>query len=178
MEDLRGKRIGTTSLKEGTAIMVQKIFAAHGLHYPGDYEFALVGAHPQRWEKLQEGSIEAGLQLLPYSAGGGIARFGKPDIFNTDKARTVHQLYLHQHPQGRRHPYLDGWPWRWMDNRDEGARMLAAETHASVAHAERGLFELFEGGASPRDLRISRPASSVFEAMRDAGLVGRDAALL
>ena len=69
---------------------------------------------------------------------------------------------------------------RWMqDNRDEGARMLAAETHASVAHAKRGLFELFEGGASPRDLRISRPAlDAVFEAMRDAGLVGRDAALL
>jgi ABC-type nitrate/sulfonate/bicarbonate transport system substrate-binding protein len=67
IEDLRGKRVGTTSLKEGTAIMVQKMLAAHGLHYPGDYEFATVGAHPQRWEHLQAGSIEAGLQLVPYN---------------------------------------------------------------------------------------------------------------
>jgi len=35
IEDLRGKLIGTTSLKEGTAVMVQKMLAAHGLHYPG-----------------------------------------------------------------------------------------------------------------------------------------------
>ncbi len=40
-----------------------------------------------------------------------IARFGKPDIFNTDQGSAVHQLCLHQHPQGRRHPHLDGWPW-------------------------------------------------------------------
>jgi ABC-type nitrate/sulfonate/bicarbonate transport system substrate-binding protein len=77
VEDLRGRRIGTTCLKEGTAIMVQKILAAHGLHYPGDYEFALAGAHPQRWEKLQEGSIDAGLQLLPYNYMAEDAGFPK-----------------------------------------------------------------------------------------------------
>jgi hypothetical protein len=64
------------------------------------------------------------------------------------------------------------------NNRDAGAHILAAETHASVAHAKRGLFEMFEGGASPPDLRISRPAlEAVFDAMRDADPVGRDAAL-
>ena len=67
VEDLHGKRVGTTSLKEGTAVILQKILGVHGLHYLGDYEFAMVGAHPQRWEKLQQGEIEAGLQLLPYN---------------------------------------------------------------------------------------------------------------
>jgi ABC-type nitrate/sulfonate/bicarbonate transport system substrate-binding protein len=38
IEDLRGKRIGTTSLKEGTAVIVQIMLAAHGLRYPADYK--------------------------------------------------------------------------------------------------------------------------------------------
>jgi TRAP-type mannitol/chloroaromatic compound transport system substrate-binding protein len=65
VEDLRGKRIGTSSLKEGTAVMSKAILVAHGLHYPGDYEFALVGAHPQRWAHLQQGTIDGILGSLP-----------------------------------------------------------------------------------------------------------------
>src|SRR4249919_3033964 len=55
---LRGADIGTSSLQEGTVHLVQAMLAAHGLHYPEDYRFALAGAHPQRWQALQDGSIQ------------------------------------------------------------------------------------------------------------------------
>ena len=40
-----------------------------------------------------------------------IARHGRPDIFNTDQGLAVHQLRLHDHAEGRRHPHLHGRPW-------------------------------------------------------------------
>ena len=46
IEDLKGCRLGTSSLKEGTAIYTREMLARHGLAYPGDYEFAVVGVHP------------------------------------------------------------------------------------------------------------------------------------
>ena len=35
------------------------------MNYPGDYEFAVVGVHPARWKALQEGTIDAAVQLIP-----------------------------------------------------------------------------------------------------------------
>ena len=42
-----------------------EVLRQHGLHYPGDYEFAVVGVHPARWKALQEGTIDAAVQLIP-----------------------------------------------------------------------------------------------------------------
>ena len=186
IEDLRGKRVGTTSLKEGTAVMVQKILGAHGLHYPGDYEFAMVGAHPQRWEKLQEGSIEAGLQLLPYNymaEEAGFPNLGETSDYVPDYAFTAVAFDTKWSEANRElavailSALRDTVSWT-AENWDEGARILAEETHSSVEHAARGLSELFEGGASPRDLRVGRPAlEAVFGVMRDTGLADRDAVL-
>jgi NitT/TauT family transport system substrate-binding protein len=52
-------------MTEGTALYTMEMLRQHGLHYPGDYEFAVVGVHPARWKALQEGSIDAAVQLLP-----------------------------------------------------------------------------------------------------------------
>jgi ABC-type nitrate/sulfonate/bicarbonate transport system substrate-binding protein len=65
IEDLRGARLGTSSLTEGTALYTMEVLRHHGLRYPGDYEFAVVGVHPARWKALQEGTIEAAVQLIP-----------------------------------------------------------------------------------------------------------------
>lgn len=65
IEELKGARLGTSSLTEGTAIYTQEMLARHGLKYPGDYEFAVVGVHPARWNALQEGTIDAAVQLVP-----------------------------------------------------------------------------------------------------------------
>jgi ABC-type nitrate/sulfonate/bicarbonate transport system substrate-binding protein len=64
-EDLRGARLGTSSMTEGTALYTMEVLRQHGLRYPGDYEFSVVGVHPARWKALQEGSIDAAVQLIP-----------------------------------------------------------------------------------------------------------------
>ena len=80
IEDLKGCRLGTSSMKEGTAIYTREMLARHGLAYPGDYEFAVVGVHPARWQALQEGSIDAAVQLVPLNFvafDGGYSNLGE-----------------------------------------------------------------------------------------------------
>lgn len=65
--DLKGKKIGTSSLTEGTAIYTQIMLADEGLSYPGDYEFALAGIHTARWDAMQAGEIDAAPQPAPWN---------------------------------------------------------------------------------------------------------------
>jgi ABC-type nitrate/sulfonate/bicarbonate transport system substrate-binding protein len=44
---------------------VMKLLAARGLHYPADYRMRAVGPILARWEMLQSGEIDAGLQGAP-----------------------------------------------------------------------------------------------------------------
>jgi NitT/TauT family transport system substrate-binding protein len=57
-----------------------EVLAKHGLRYPEDYSFAVVGVHPARWKALQEGTIEAAVQLIPLNFVGidaGYANLGE-----------------------------------------------------------------------------------------------------
>lgn len=65
MAELRGQRIGVSSLRAGSSSLVMKLLAAHGLHWPGDYELVPCGPILARWEMLRGGSIDAGLQGAP-----------------------------------------------------------------------------------------------------------------
>lgn len=65
IEQLKGAILGTSSLTEGTAIYTREMLSQHGLSYPDDYKFAVVGVHPVRWKALQEGTIDAAVQLIP-----------------------------------------------------------------------------------------------------------------
>lgn len=65
--ELRGKRIGTSSLTEGTAIYTQMMLQQEGLSYPGDYDFVLAGVHTARWTALQNGDIDAAPQPAPWN---------------------------------------------------------------------------------------------------------------
>ena len=67
LADLKGKKIGTSSLTEGTAIYTQIVLASQGLRYPGDYEFVLAGIHTKRWETLQVGEIDCAPQPAPWN---------------------------------------------------------------------------------------------------------------
>lgn len=67
VEDLRGAVLGTSSMTEGTAIYTREMLARHGLAYPADYEFSVVGVHPARWKALQEGAIDAAVQPPPFN---------------------------------------------------------------------------------------------------------------
>jgi ABC-type nitrate/sulfonate/bicarbonate transport system substrate-binding protein len=61
MAELRGAKLGTTSLKEGTCHLMEKMMAAHGMHKPADFQFVMAGAHPERWEALKAGTLDAAL---------------------------------------------------------------------------------------------------------------------
>ena len=65
--ELRGKKVGTSSLTEGTAIYTQMLLSRQGLNYPGDYEFALAGIHTKRWEALKAGDIDCAPQPAPWN---------------------------------------------------------------------------------------------------------------
>lgn len=65
LKDLRGKRIGVSSLRAGSSSLVMKLLAAEGLHYPGDYELVPCGPILARWDLLRSGGIDAGLQGAP-----------------------------------------------------------------------------------------------------------------
>jgi ABC-type nitrate/sulfonate/bicarbonate transport system substrate-binding protein len=184
--DLRGKRVGTSSLKEGTAVLVQTILAAHGLRYPGDYEFAIVGAHPQRWEHLQKGTIDAGLQLLPlnyvaedagfrnlaetsdYVPRYAFAAIGVNQHWAAVNRGLVVQMLKALHAATA-----------WADaQRDAAAAILARAAKASPAYALRGLNEMLGHGVTPRDLRIDPEAlEAVFAAMRATELIPPSTAL-
>lgn len=67
MEQMKGGKVGTSSLTEGTAIYTQIMLAEHGLSYPSDYDFVLAGIHITRWEALQKGEIDAAPQPAPWN---------------------------------------------------------------------------------------------------------------
>ena len=80
VSDLRGKKIGTSSLREGTAIYTQVLLAQHGLHYPADYEFAMAGIHTTRWDALKNGEIDCAPQPAPWNflaEDSGYSRIGE-----------------------------------------------------------------------------------------------------
>jgi ABC-type nitrate/sulfonate/bicarbonate transport system substrate-binding protein len=67
LAQLRGKRIGTSSLTEGTAIYTQLMLREARLSYPEDYSFVLAGVHTTRWAALQKGEIDAAPQPAPWN---------------------------------------------------------------------------------------------------------------
>lgn len=75
IEDLRGGTIGILNMTEGTFFQVREMLAAHGLHYPGDYKVKETGGVPPRHKALLEGSIDAGLQSIPWNFVGEDAGF-------------------------------------------------------------------------------------------------------
>ena len=184
--DLRGKKVGTTSLKEGTAILVQRMLEAHGLKYPGDYEFALVGAHPQRWEHLQRGTIDAGLQLIPYdyiAEEAGFTRLGAASDYVPDYAFAAIALNLQWGDPNRDvavrclKAMHEAVQWA-AANRKEAASILARRTHSTNEHSRRALSEMFDQEVSPLDLKINRKAiEAVFENMHRFELVANDVPL-
>jgi ABC-type nitrate/sulfonate/bicarbonate transport system substrate-binding protein len=63
--DLKGKRIGVSSIEAGSSSLVMQLLAEHGLNYPADYALVACGPILTRWQMLQSGEIDAGLQGVP-----------------------------------------------------------------------------------------------------------------
>jgi ABC-type nitrate/sulfonate/bicarbonate transport system substrate-binding protein len=80
-EQMRGKVVGVSSLEAGSSSLIMKLFDAHGMSCPEDYTIEAVGPILSRWERLQSGAIQAGLQGSPLNyiaLDAGFTTLAKP----------------------------------------------------------------------------------------------------
>jgi ABC-type nitrate/sulfonate/bicarbonate transport system substrate-binding protein len=176
--DLRGGRIGTSSLKEGTRHLVEAMLAAEGLHWPRDYDFALEGNHLARWRALQHGSIDAALQLVPYNylaEEAGFSHLGDADAYVPEfafSAVCAHRDYLAGNAEAVS-ALLAALlaATRWFYANVEGAATIAASrTRLPQRHALRACQELAGKQVLPADLRVSPGAlAAAVGALRATG---------
>ena len=177
-DDLRGGRIGTSSLTEGTRHVAERMLAAHGLAYPDDYDFALEGSHVERWKALQAGTIDAALQMIPYdyiATDAGFTNLGPVTeefalnaacINNHSSERTVVTPFLHA--------FAEAAEW-FRGNIEESAAIAAAHTSIEPRYALRACQALAADGVIPRDLRLGHAAlAAALEALRSGGLMPAD----
>lgn len=162
-EELRGRRIGTTSLREGTVQIIRAMLAQHELHYPGDYSLVIAGAHPQRWRALQDGTIDAAMQLMPFdfiAADAGYPVLGRAEdvvpefAFGSVCVRTDWPLDV-------THRFRDALLVGEKAVRSDpgrAARIIAEHADIDLGYAERCVERLVGGGVMPINLEHSQQA--------------------
>jgi ABC-type nitrate/sulfonate/bicarbonate transport system substrate-binding protein len=176
-DDLRGGRIGTSSLTEGTRHVAERMLAAHGLRYPADYDFTLEGSHLERWKALQAGTIDAALQMIPYDAMAVEAGFTGLGPVTEEFAlsavcarisadRTMISAFLRA--------LADATAW-FRAHVGESAAIAAERTSIDARYALEACQKLAADGLLARDLRAAPAAlAAVVEALRSSGLIPPD----
>ena len=157
--DLRGKTVGVSSIEAGSSSLVIKLLAARGLRYPDDYKMRAVGPILTRWEMLQSGEIDAGLQGAPlnYIAidQGFVSlcepRQEVPDFqftsLNVDKRwaeANNHIMHRFMRAFVRAHDFF-------FENRDGVTPIAMAETGITENYAQRAWAEYTTDAIFPRD---------------------------
>ena len=181
IEELKGAKLGTSSMTEGTALYTMEVLRQHGLNYPGDYEFAVVGVHPARWKALQEGTIDAAVQLIPLNfvaVDDGYANLGEvtdyiPEIIFTalivDRAwAQAHRAEVVAFLRG----VIEGTRWVYDPANDEQLLAMTMEaTQAQGQYGRKSLDYMREKKVFARDLSIPEAAfAKSIELMQKAGL--------
>jgi ABC-type nitrate/sulfonate/bicarbonate transport system substrate-binding protein len=173
--DLRGGRIGTSSLTEGTRHVAERMLAAHGLAYPADYDFALEGSHVERWKALQAGTIDAALQMIPYDTMAADAGFTDLGPVTEEFALNAACVRLPAE-RGAVSAFLqalaEAAEW-FRGHVEESAAIAAKRTSTEPRYALGACQALAADGVLARDLR-SAPAAlaAAVGALRSSGQVG------
>ena len=163
IEDLRGGTIGVSSIEAGSSSLILKMLAAHGLKYPGDYRLLACGPILARWEKLQSGEIDAGLQGVPLNhiaIDAGFTDLGDPRALFPDFQFTSLNVDGGW-ARGNRQAtigFLRAWvrAHRWFFANRAGANRIAmAETGVGETYADRAWLECTQAGIFPIDGRAS-----------------------
>jgi ABC-type nitrate/sulfonate/bicarbonate transport system substrate-binding protein len=187
IEDLRGKVLGTSSMTEGTALYTMEMLRQHGLHYPGDYEFSVVGVHPARWKALQEGTIDAAVQLIPLNfvaVDAGYPNLGEVSDYIPE---IIFAAFIVDNGWARKHEselvtffriLIEATRWVYDPVNDEELIALTTQvTQAEGKYGRQALEYMREKGVFAPDLSIPPAAfAKSIELMQKAGVV--DAALL
>jgi ABC-type nitrate/sulfonate/bicarbonate transport system substrate-binding protein len=177
-DDLRGGRIGTSSMTEGTRHVAERMLAEHGLSYPADYDFALEGSHVERWKALQAGMIDAALQMIPYddiATDAGFTHLGPGGgefSFNAACVRLPAE-------QAVVAPFLaalaEASHW-FRGHIEESAAIAAARTSIEPRYALAACRKLAADGVIPPDLRAAPGAlAAAVGALRSSGLIPPEA---
>ncbi len=184
IEDLRGATIGILNTKEGTFFHIKTMLAAHGLNYPGDYQIKETGGVPPRHKALLEGSIDAGLQSVPWNyvaEDAGMNNLGDvveyvPDwqfvsVNANDQWAAANDDIVRRFLRAM----LKGTDWLYA-HRAESARIAAREMPAPLPHAERAWDYFNETNALTRDMSVNVAGlTKVIATLRSAGLLSADA---
>ena len=163
---LRGKTIGVSSLEAGSSSLIIELLKQHGLSYPDDYRMDAVGPILARWDKLQSGEIDAGLQGAPLNYIAMDKGFRSlceprkiiPDFqftslhVNQDWARANGALMLSfMRAFIRAH--------HWFYNNRDGCRTIAMqETGITASYADRAWEEYTSDAIFPKDGDVSTKA--------------------
>jgi ABC-type nitrate/sulfonate/bicarbonate transport system substrate-binding protein len=178
--ELRGAKLGTTSLKEGTCHLMEKMMAAHGMYQPADFQFVMAGAHPQRWEALKAGTLDAAIQLVPFNyiaEEAGYPNLGNVDEYvpeflfcavctrmkwaNENRDRTIGLLRALR--RGVEALY---------DDPAGAAAVVLDRVNVAPHHARRACREFVSKKVIPEDLSINPQAfAATLDAMHHSGLV-------
>jgi len=186
IESLRGGRIGVSSINEGTIHVVKTMLARNGLNYPDDYTFDVVGTHVTRWDLLQKGEIDAGLQLTPYdhiAVDAGFPNLGDPADYIPEFAFIVaaaDQRWCETYPDETR-AFLDGLRSATdllYNSPASVVDVVAQETDVEPRFVARCFDDLTTTGMLPRDLKATRRAlEAVAESMTSGDASGLIATL-
>jgi ABC-type nitrate/sulfonate/bicarbonate transport system substrate-binding protein len=173
--DLRGGRIGTSSLTEGTRHVAEAMLAAHGLRYPDDYDFALEGSHVERWKALKAGTIDAALQMIPYdeiATDAGFTNLGPvTEEFALNAACVNRDSSERQVVTHFLQALAEATEW-FRGHTEEAAAIAAERTSIEPRYALRACQALTADGVIPRDLRPGPAAlAAAVDALRHGGLI-------
>jgi ABC-type nitrate/sulfonate/bicarbonate transport system substrate-binding protein len=180
LAELRGARLGTSSLKEGTCHLMERMMAAHGLHQPKDFQFVLAGAHPQRWEALQAGTLDAAIQLVPFNylaEESGFPNLGDVDDYVPDFlfcAVCTRLSWAEKHAKqltGLLRALRRGTEALYEDP-EGAAATIAGDMQGNLDHARRACRDLVAKKAIPKDLAVGPAAfAATIDAMTHSNLI-------
>jgi len=180
MADLRGAKLGTTSLKEGTCHLMEKMMAAHGMHQPKDFQFVMAGAHPQRWEALKAGTLDAAIQLVPFNyiaEDAGFPNLGDVDEYVPDFLFCAVCTRMSWATENRDRVIgllraLRRGAEALYDDPNGAAAVVLDQMSINPEHARRACQEFVSKKVIPRDLSINpRAFATTSEAMRRGELI-------
>ncbi|MEH2470308.1 ABC-type nitrate/sulfonate/bicarbonate transport system substrate-binding protein [Nitrobacteraceae bacterium AZCC 2161] len=164
--DLRGKTVGVSSIEAGSSSLVMKLLAAHGLEYPHDYDIRAVGPILARWELLQAGEIDAGLQGVPLNF---IALDQGYPTLSEPRDEFPHFQFTSLNVDGRwaaanpdvvmrfMRAFVRAHHW-FFDNRAEATRIAVEETGIPESYALRAWDEYTREEIFPKDGNLATAA--------------------
>ena len=161
IEDLH--TIGVSHQTEGTALLVTEMLGEHGMKLGVDFELEPIGVASARWERIQDATLDAGLQTAPhkylaidqgYPNLGDIADVVPDYQFTTFNVR---RSWAADHADVlRRFLGCVSRATQWMyDVPDAAVTIAARELRTSEDYARRDLDDAVARHSLPVDLSLS-----------------------